>query len=127
MSNMKQVEAHVQAVVVQLRTAAHDLRSRGLKNAAKFASDLLLGVPPAIRRLKGAASSWHYGHGSRISEDDDDDLDRYAAALTAFDMGEYARAHHILQESSHRGSKTRFLQHYALYMVCLIDLITCSK
>lgn len=119
MSNRQHAGADVQAVVVQLRTAAQELRSRGLKQAAKFASDLLLGVPLAIRRQMMASGSQQHGQGNNISEDNDEDLDRYTAALTAFDMNEYARAHHMLEESSHRGSKTRFLQHYALYMVSL--------
>lgn len=119
MSDRQHAEADLQAVVVQLRTAAQELRSRGLKHAAKFASDLLLGVPLAVRRQKMASGSQQHDQGDTIREDEDEDLDRYAAALTAFDMGEYARAHHMLQESSHRGSKTRFLQHYSLYMVSL--------
>ncbi|DAZ98338.1 TPA: hypothetical protein N0F65_007145 [Lagenidium giganteum] len=118
------------AIVSQLRSAVRELRVRGIKHAAKFAAELLLGVPPVLRsRVRAQVSGWY-------DEDDvqdgagDGEHDRYEAAKASFDMGDYRRAHHVLRSGlggaaslalqpalpAAMSKKAFFLLHYALYL-----------
>jgi anaphase-promoting complex subunit 8 len=98
------------AIVAQLRSAVRALRLRGLKQATKFASELLLGVPDEIRARVAAPPS------DAALADPLDDRDRYDAARASFDCGEYLRAHQQLSSAPSSGCATRFLSLYALYL-----------
>ncbi|RLN98009.1 hypothetical protein BBJ28_00014073 [Nothophytophthora sp. Chile5] len=123
-------------VVAQLRAAVPELRVRGLKQATKFAAELLLGMADAARRrqLHGVNADRTAEPQGDTEEDEQQDwaeADRFEAAKSSFDVGEYLRAHHMLaapSDSSPSGldgaastristQKMRFLKHYALYMV----------
>lgn len=100
-------------ILAQLRAAVRELRVRGLKQAAKFASELVLGVPDELRaQLRGGGGAF-----GRFDAEDDDS-DRYDAASASFDAGEFLRAHQLLASARCvPGSRAYFLRHYALFMV----------
>ncbi|TYZ66865.1 hypothetical protein PybrP1_012743 [[Pythium] brassicae (nom. inval.)] len=101
-------------ILAQLRAAVRELRLRGLKQAAKFASELVLGVPDELRaQLRGGGGAFGRFDGA----DEDDDSDRYDAASASFDAGEFLRAHQLLASARCApGSRAHFLRHYALFM-----------
>ncbi|GAB9472999.1 putative anaphase-promoting complex subunit [Globisporangium polare] len=101
-------------ILAQLRDAVRELRMRGLKQAVKFASELVLGIPDELRAQlssTGRALDRYEDSSSGARED----LDRYEAAKASFDVGEYLRAHQMLAAAP-AGKRTHFLKHYALYM-----------
>lgn len=107
-------------ILAQLRDAVRELRMRGLKQAVKFASELVLGIPDELRAQlssTGRALDRYEDSSSGARED----LDRYEAAKASFDVGEYLRAHQMLAAAP-AGKRTHFLKHYALYMVRVVSL-----
>ncbi|TDH73398.1 uncharacterized protein CCR75_002405 [Bremia lactucae] len=116
-----------QNIAAQLRCATHDLRVRGLKQATKFAAELLLG-------MSSGAPIWQSAMPNRSDEANDKiesfaEADRFEAAKACFDLGEYLRAHHLLLFSElwcncdetdaycSPTQKTCFLKYYSLYLV----------
>lgn len=116
-------DGEVAEIAAQLRAATRDLRARGLKQAAKFASELLLGIPDETR-ARLARSSFSAGDRERSQAEDERSAaenDRFEAARASFDVGEYLRAHHMLSTgllatSAPSMHKTRFLKYYALFL-----------
>ncbi|GLD92469.1 hypothetical protein PINS_up001002 [Pythium insidiosum] len=114
----------METVVSQLRGAVRTLRMRGLKHGAKFAAELLLGVPEEIRLAvnallrRQASGNDNDGDMSLV----DEDMDRYDAARASLDNGEFLRAHQMLVDAPVDGPATRFLRHYALYLVGSYDV-----
>ncbi|KAJ0401728.1 hypothetical protein P43SY_003049 [Pythium insidiosum] len=108
-----------EAVISQLRDAVRTLRMRGLKHAAKFAAELLLGIPEEIRLAVKASrrprASDNDGQEAQV-EEEEEDMDRYDAARASLDNGEYLRAHQMLVDAPIDGPATRFLRYYALYL-----------
>jgi hypothetical protein len=105
-------------ILAQLRDAVSELRMRGLNQATKFASELVLGIPDALRKQLSSTGVRAFDRYESASSDAFplEDLDRYEAAKASFDVGEYLRAHHMLANAP-MGRQTHFLKHYALYMV----------
>ena len=112
MNSSTRGETSSDAIIGQLRCAVLDLRRRGLRQASKFASELLLGIPDEIRRKTRRQATDAADHGF----EDGDDMDRCEAAIAALENGEYLRSHHILASQPH-GHVSRFLKHYTLYLV----------
>lgn len=107
-------------ILAHLRDAVRELRMRGLKQATKFASELVLGIPDTLRKQLSSAGAVARAFDRYESDSTNafplEDLDRYEAAKASFDVGEYLRAHQMLA-SAPMGRRTHFLKHYALYMV----------
>lgn len=112
-------------ILAQLRDAVRELRMRGLKQATKFASELVLGIPDELRAQLSstgrALDRYEDSSGAGARED----LDRYEAAKASFDVGEYLRAHQMLATAP-AGKRTHFLKHYALYMVRAVLFGCCA-
>ena len=111
-------------IAAQLRVAVGDLRVRGLTKATQFAAELLLGIGDAAASHKSSQKSWKDDTNTDEFEDWAE-ADRYEAARTCFDMGEYLRAHHFLSLSTEgcvgtcrsQTHKTHFLRNYSLFLV----------
>lgn len=118
----------LEEILAQLRSAVRELRLRGLKQASKFASELVLGIPDELRaQLRSSSRAF------RLDDDDSaadrhEDIDRYDAAKASFDVGEFLRAHQLLATAT-TGRRTHFLKHFALYMVrpCALSLVHCLR
>ena len=98
--------AQTQAARVELRAAVHDTRRRGLLYATKWAAEQLAGLPAAPA---GAAAQ---------AEGDSDVL---VLARSYFDLKEYRRAAHVLDQArgdvtAGGGSCGQFVRCYALYL-----------
>ncbi|TMW65277.1 hypothetical protein Poli38472_007919 [Pythium oligandrum] len=103
----------LESIVGDLRGAVRTLRTLGLVQATRFASELLLGVPSEIRSQVRVRTETMENESK--SDGEEDDWDTYDAAKASFDSSEYVRAHHMLSNAP-MGPATRFLKHYALYL-----------
>ncbi|CAM6083310.1 unnamed protein product [Calypogeia fissa] len=107
---------------VELRRAIGQLRGRGLYAGAKWAAEVLVGLPEETPAEKAALKRQSRrkeppGTGALNSlreEDEEDDEDVLLLAKAYFDMREYRRAAHALRGLS--GHKAVFLRCYATYL-----------
>ncbi|KAJ1638501.1 hypothetical protein T492DRAFT_943643 [Pavlovales sp. CCMP2436] len=94
------------SVQAELRRAVHELSDRGLNSSSKWAAEQLTGigrrpaaaVPPAVA----------------VAINEGEATDALLLARCYFQMREYMRASHVLEDAP--GDKARFLRLYALYL-----------
>ncbi|CEG43806.1 anaphase-promoting complex [Plasmopara halstedii] len=125
-----------EVIATQLRAAVRDLRIRGLKQAARFSAELLLGLgglthstpsssPRISAEVDGKNECWTEVDGENECWAE---TDRFEAAKACFDLDEFLRAHHMLSntetcsdsgnsdELCHLSKKSFFLKYFALYL-----------
>ena len=114
-------------LAAQLRGAISELTCRGLKQSAKWAAELLVGLPRSASSssASSSASSSSSSSSSSLAEAGEPDSDAFLLARTYFDLGEYQRTAWVLEQDelgvarggtglvSRRGM---FLRMYSLFL-----------
>ncbi len=103
-------------VADELRRATRALSSRGLKLAARWAAEMVVGLPPEDTDER-SDFELESRPKTNISEDEEDNSDSYVLSKTFFDLGEYLRAAFVLDQSKPLSRKGVFLWGYSLYLV----------
>eukprot|EP00195_Chlamydomonas_chlamydogama_P005191 CAMPEP_0202905718 /NCGR_PEP_ID=MMETSP1392-20130828/35695_1 /ASSEMBLY_ACC=CAM_ASM_000868 /TAXON_ID=225041 /ORGANISM="Chlamydomonas chlamydogama, Strain SAG 11-48b" /LENGTH=135 /DNA_ID=CAMNT_0049593941 /DNA_START=110 /DNA_END=513 /DNA_ORIENTATION=- len=102
-------EALVSNVYIELQQAVYDLSSRGLLQAARWASEQLVGLDDAAQQHGHASSA-----AKLVRDSSSDNHPHFLLAKSHFDFKDYRRAAFVLQ--SVPGNKATFLRLYSTYL-----------